>query len=94
MAIYVDGALSVSQTLAVPQRNYTDWVGWGGAASNDPFSGDSQPCDFDECRIFASVADSARIAADYQTVANVATFLSFGTPQGGPVIPPQGVIVK
>lgn len=97
VAIYVDGVQSSKLTLAVPQRNYTDWVGWGGAASNDPFRGDSQPCDFDECRIFSTVADAARVAADYQTVANVATFLSFGDPQsGGPTVQvlPQGVIVK
>ena len=71
-------------------------MAWGGTADGEVVFGTSQSLavDVDECRIFSTVADSVRIAADYQTVANVATFLEFGEPQGGPVILPQGVIVK
>lgn len=96
VAIYVDGVQSTKSTLAVPQRNYTDWVGWGGAASNDPFSGDSQPCDFDECRIFASVASADRVKADYLTASDPGAFLNFSDPHGEVVVEvlPQGVIVK
>lgn len=96
VAIYVDGVQSSKLTLAVPQRNYTDWVGWGGAASNDPFSGDSQPCDFDECRIFASVASADRVKADYLTASDPSAFLSFSDPHVVVVVNvlPQGVIVK
>lgn len=96
---YVDGVQLASTTLAsVPRRCWVRSMGWGGSAGSGTFEGSSSiPVDVDECRIFSTVADATRVAADYQTVANVATFLEFGDPQGGgPTVQvlPQGVIVK
>lgn len=95
---YVDGVQLASTTLAsAPRRCWVKSMGWGGSAGNGTFeSANSFAVDIDECRIFSTVADSARVAADYQTVVNVATFLSFSDPHGEEVVNvlPQGVIVK
>lgn len=99
ISVYVNGTAVASISAESPRRDWIDWVGWGGSTNNNnpPFGNQSEPCDFDECRFRASVPDATRVAADYQTVANVATFLEFGDPQGGgPTVQvlPQGVIVK
>ena len=98
LALYVDGELKASSTSlnSSATRCWEPSMAWGGTADGEVVFGTSQSLavDVDECRIFSTVADSVRIAADYQTVANVTTFLSFGIPQGGPTVLSQGVIVK
>lgn len=82
--------------------NRIEWMYFGGVGDGQTptDSGKSRngiSADFDECRILNVPEDATRVAADYQTVANVATFLEFGDPQGGgPTVQvlPQGVIVK
>ena len=88
-----------SKTGSAPMNCWVQWMGWGGLISDNApkfSSANSLVADFDECRIFSTVADAARVAADYQTVANVATFLSFSDPHGEVVVEvlPQGVIFK
>mgnify|MGYP003319872805 CR=1 FL=1 len=99
VSFYIDGVSVGSATLG--GKSHRIWVksmGWGGTCGSGTFetSNASCPVDVDECRIFSTVADAARVAADYQTVANVATFLSFSDPHGEVVVEvlPQGVIFK
>ena len=78
ISVYVNGMWVTDIAAESPRRDWIDWVGWGGNVNNNnpPFNNASEPCDFDECRIRASVPDAARVAADYATVKN-ADFLMF-----------------
>lgn len=98
LVTYIDGVSAASSTVgSSARRNWPQWTGWGGTTGSSGFgTTQSEPVDVDECRIYSTVADAARVAADYQTVANVATFLSFSEPRGEVTVNvlPQGVIVK
>ena len=99
---YLNGTLRASgDHTAEPSWGWTGYLGWGGSVSPNGTDGsdnkDATGGDFDECRFYDGVLSADRVAADYQTVANVATFLEFGDPQGGgptAQVLPQGVIVK
>ena len=99
VSFYIDGKSVGSATLGgKAHRIWVKSVGWGGTCGSGTFEKNAESCpvDVDECRIYSTVADAARVAADYQTVANVATFLSFSDPHGEVVVEvlPQGVIFK
>ena len=109
-SLYCDGVLveqpftttKPAQRVQFSGGGTITWMYFGGVGDaqkldGSGLSGSGIGADFDECRILNEPADAARVAADYQTVANVATFLEFGDPQGGgPTVQvlPQGVIVK
>ena len=82
LAVYLDGASMGSSTLSIaPKRCWVQSMGWGGACGSGTFgTTESLAVDVDECRIFSTVADAARVAADYATVAN-ANFLTYATPR-------------
>ena len=100
---YLNGTLrgSSDNYAAEPFWGWTGYLGWGGSVSPDGSDGsdahDGVGGDFDECRFYDGVLDADRVAADYQTMANVATFLEFGDPQiDAPTVTvlPQGVIFR
>ena len=98
--LYVDGVkINAGPMSSKPKISWVKYMAWAGLVGWNDWefgTGNSVAADIDECRISKSTADANRVAADYQTVANVATFLSFSEPkEPGSVVPvlPQGVIV-
>ncbi len=98
VTLYVDGVkigdeASMSSKPKTSWVKYMAWTGLVGWSDWEFGTSNSVAADIDECRIAKSTADANRVKADYETVANVATFLSFGEPQGGVKVLPAGVVV-
>ena len=81
LAVYLDGDSLGSSTLSIaPKRCWVQSMAWGGTCGSGTFgTTESLAVDVDECRVFSTVADAARVAADYATVTDAA-FLTYAAP--------------